>query len=285
MRSLVALLLGALVVLTVVTFVSPEWTVPGAGEDWFPREVGVGSERVDGLFDEITWIVAGLFGLVFAVLAWVVWRGAGRADHEGSGSHGHGGLELAWTLGPIAVLAFLTWSQVVARAEIAAATADSATEAPVLVVDVEGAQFDWRFGYAGQDGRLGTVDDVVEVVELTVPIGQTVELRMRSVDVLHSFFVPALRLKRDLVPGTVVPLRFRIDAADLEAAGSPETLELRCAELCGWGHYAMVGRVRPLAAEDFSKWLALRTEARFDADNAPGTPSDPFDESAEEDDE
>ena len=171
---------------------------------------------------------------------------------------------------PAVVLGFLTWVQLDARAEMRDLVADENAAEPALVIDVEGAQFDWRFRYSGADGILGNRDDVIEIVELAVPIGRNIELHMRSADVIHSFFVPALRLKRDLVPGTMVPLRFQIDPSDYEAAGSPATLELQCAELCGWGHYAMVGRLRPMDSEAFDAWLAARSEDWFASGNLEG---------------
>lgn len=279
MRWLVVLLVVALAALVIVTFASPGSVLEGAGDAWFPAAVASGATIVDGLFDEITRIALALFVLTFSILAWAVVRGARRRSDEGSESHGSAPLELAWTVAPAAIVLFLTWSQVVARAEIESLVED-AVEGPVaLVVEVEGAQFDWRFRYAGADGSFGTWDDVTEPVDLVVPIGRNVELRMRSVDVIHSFFVPALRMKRDVVPGVVVPLRFRIDAESYAAAGSPETLELRCAELCGSAHYAMVGRVVPMDGDAFDAWTAERAEWRA----AGADESD--DEYEEEDDE
>lgn len=261
------LLLGALGA-AVWTFIDPEAVGGGAG--WFPAEVGRGAEIVDALFGRINLVIAALLGLTFALLVLAVWRGARRRAGEGSDAHGSGALEAFWTVVPALVLGWLTWDQLQARGEIADAVAGE----PDLVVVVEGAQFDWRFRYAGDDGVHGTLDDVVEVGEMPLPIGRVVEARMVTRDVIHSFFVPALRLKRDLVPGTETPLRFALDADDLAAAGDPDSLELRCAELCGWGHATMVGALRPMAPEDFDAWHAGRSAARFQGDAAPAEEED-----------
>lgn len=253
---LMTLILGAAVI---VTFVNPEFTLAGAGANWFPTEVGRGAEIVDELYHTTNLVAVVLLVLTFAALSWAVWRGAGRRAGEGSDRHGSGGLEVLWTVLPAAIVLYLTYIQIGAREAIAVATAD---ENP-LVIDVEGAQFDWRFRYAGADGALDTLDDFTEVVEMAVPIGRNVELRMHSADVIHSFYVPDLRLKRDLVPGTVTPLRFQIDSEDYAAAGSPLTIELRCAELCGWGHYAMVGRLRPMEPAAYEAWASERASERF----------------------
>lgn len=278
MRFLAAFLLLAVGAAVIVTTVAPEWTFAGAGPDWLPAEVGRGAELVDGLFHMINGIAAALLGLTFVLMAWAVWRGAGRRSDEGSDRAGSHSLEIAWTAVPAVILGFLTWAQIDARADIRDAVADRAGEPAALIVEVEGAQFDWRFRYAGEDGAFGTLDDVTTVAEMAVPIGRNVELQMRSVDVIHSFFVPALRIKRDVVPGATVPLRFQIDPADYEAAGRPRVLELRCAELCGWGHYAMVGRLRPMDGDAFDAWLAQESAARF----SPGNAKDAEDESEDE---
>ncbi len=280
MRWIVALMTLALGAAVIVTFVNPEFTLAGAGQDWFPTEVGRGAEVVDDLYDTTNWIAVALLVLTFVLLSWTVWRGAGRRDGEGSDRHGSGGLEVLWTAVPAVLIAYLTWIQIGARDEISAATAGDSP----LVIDVEGAQFDWRFRYAGADGVLGNLDDITEVVEMAVPIGRNVELRMHSVDVIHSFYVPDLRLKRDVVPGTVTPLRFQIDPEDYAAAGSPATLELRCAELCGWGHYAMVGRLRPMEPAAFDAWLIARGEDKF-SNRAAGAPEEPESDGEFEDEE
>lgn len=264
MRFLLATMVLGLGALVIVTFTSPGSVLAAAGERWFPAEVGLGAERVDGLFDLTNKVAVTLLVLTFTVLAAVVFRGAGRRAGEGSQRRGSSALEASWTVVPAGVVLFLTWSQVGVREAVAADATAGAGEP--LTIHVEGAQFDWHFTYAGADGAFGTLDDVTSVVDMPVPVGRPVRLRMESVDVIHSFFVPALRMKRDVVPGTVVPLNFTIDPADHAAAGSPRVLELRCAELCGWGHYAMVGRLLPMDDEAFGQWLAAAGAARFAPD-------------------
>jgi len=262
-RLLACVLFLAALGAAVWTFVDAD-AFGGAGA-WFPAEVGRGAEVVDALFVRINAVIAALLGLTFTLLVVAIWRGARRRAGEGSDAHGSGALEVFWTVVPALVLAWLTYDQIGARGEIADAVAGE----PDLVVVVEGAQFDWRFRYPGDDGVHGTLDDVVEVGEMPLPVGRVVEARMVTRDVIHSFFVPALRLKRDLVPGAETPLRFALDAEDLAAAGDPDRLELRCAELCGWGHATMVGTLRPMSPADFDDWHAGASAARFAGDPAP----------------
>lgn len=161
-------------------------------------------------------------------------------------------LEASWTVGTGIVLVALL---LLAETDIRAlATLRDATEEP-LEVEVVGQQFAWNFRLAGEDGLFGKTDprlqdqfemnfigldrsdpaaedDVVFPQGiLVVPRDRPVRLRIRSMDVIHGFFVPALRIKRDAVPGIETTLVFR--------ASADGEFEVACAEHCGLGHYRM----------------------------------------------
>jgi len=91
--------------------------------------------------------------------------------------------------------------------------------------------------------------------------------RLRSRDVLHSFFVPNFRLKQDAVPGMQIPVWFQVnsDQLDTDEDGNPvaTSYDLICAELCGWGHYKMAGRVHVLPKAEFDAWLAAERVALY----------------------
>jgi cytochrome c oxidase subunit 2 len=108
-----------------------------------------------------------------------------------------------------------------------------------IPVYVTAKQWMWKFSYA--DGRSSM--DV-----LTVPVNRPVKLVMTSRDVIHSFYVPAFRMKHDVVPGRYYAAWFQ--------ATTPGTYDIRCAEFCGVSHSRMLGSVRVLSAEDYGKWLA-----------------------------
>ena len=76
-------------------------------------------------------------------------------------------------------------------------------------VDVVAKQFEWNFRYPGPDGQLGTADDLLTVGALVVPVNHPVNCRLRSLDVIHSFFLPNVRFKQDAVPGLTIPFLFR----------------------------------------------------------------------------
>lgn len=114
------------------------------------------------------------------------------------------------------------------------------------MISVEAEQFEWFATYPGPDGQFETVDDMEAPINVVhVPVNQPVIIRLTSRDVLHSFFVPVLRLKQDAIPGTIIPVWF-------EATKVGE-YEIACAELCGLGHYRMRGLLRVESEADFQR--------------------------------
>ncbi len=111
-----------------------------------------------------------------------------------------------------------------------------------MPVYVTAKQWMWKFSYA--DGRSS-----IDV--LTVPVGRPVKLVMTSRDVIHSFYVPAFRMKHDVVPGRYYAAWFQ--------ATTPGTFDIRCAEYCGVSHSGMLGQVRVLSADDYRRWQESAT--------------------------
>lgn len=123
-----------------------------------------------------------------------------------------------------------------------------------VLVRVTGRQFVWTFDYAGADGRLDTADDFSTINELHVPKEAVVRFQLESHDVLHSFWVPALRLKQDAVPGRSIAGWFTaLETGDYEIA---------CAELCGAGHTAMRALLVVAAPDDHAAWASDMVEQR-----------------------
>jgi cytochrome c oxidase subunit 2 len=110
-----------------------------------------------------------------------------------------------------------------------------------MPVYVTAKQWMWTFEYG--DGRTS-------MDELTVPVSRPIKLVMTSRDVIHSFYVPAFRMKHDVVPG-------RYYAAWFEA-NAPGLYDIDCAEYCGVDHSRMLGKVRVLSASDYARWLEHR---------------------------
>jgi cytochrome c oxidase subunit 2 len=115
-------------------------------------------------------------------------------------------------------------------------------------VRVMSQQWAWSFVHPGPDGKLDTPDDIKTVDTLHVEVNKTYHFELESRDVLHSFSVPAFRLKQDAIPGRIIRGWFK--------PTRPGTYDLQCAEICGIGHGLMAGRVAVETAEQHAAWLA-----------------------------
>ena len=146
---------------------------------------------------------------------------------------------------------------------------DAPPPADATVIEVTAQQFMWNVRYPGVDGVFGRTDpklvddttnplgldrsdpagkdDVVALNDITVPFGHAVQVRLRSKDVIHSFFLPNFRVKQDAVPGMTPEVVFFPTRTG--------TFELACAELCGLAHYRMRGFFHVVTAKEFAEWL------------------------------
>ena len=117
-----------------------------------------------------------------------------------------------------------------------------------MVVELTPKQFEWNVRYPGPDRALDTADDIIGPAnDIHVPVNQDVLVLLEVQDVLHSFFVPALRVKQDAVPEMTTKAWFK--------AGKTGRYEIACAELCGLGHYRMRAFLTIESEEDFQAWL------------------------------
>jgi cytochrome c oxidase subunit 2 len=238
MRFVAVLLLLALVAAGAWSF-----AVAPAHGWWMPKSVSSFGGDVDRLFGVIAAIIAFFFVVVLGALAWIVLRGSAQRTDRARFVHGDARVEMAWTIVPFAILvtvAFLqlsTWNTI---------QAERAHNGPPLA-RVVAAQFDWRFRYPGRDGKLDTADDFEVPYRLVVPQGERVVLALQSRDVIHGFFVPAFRLKQDVVPGTILTTWF-----EAQEIGD---YDLVCSQLCGFGHYRMSGKIHVVPRAEYDAWI------------------------------
>lgn len=213
---------------------------------WLPPDISEHGHRIDHLFMFCLYLTGVVFIATEVVLFWFMWRYDGRTNRDPvKFSHGSHNLEIVWTIVPAATLLFIAIYQM-------DAWADAKIRTPNIpaTVEVTGRQFEWRVRYPGPDGELDTEDDIFGVNELHLPVNEQIVLNLKSMDVLHDFFVPQLRIKQDAVPGNKIPMWF--------TARETGTYEIVCAELCGWGHYKMKGRLTIESREAFDAWLKQR---------------------------
>ena len=243
-------------ILGVGVFVMAATETPPVVGHWFPEDVSQNGHIIDGLFDFIMYLTGAIFIATGLALFWFMWKyDAGRNRESAKFTHGSHTLEVVWSILPAATLLFIaiyqmdTWAGAkVDRPEllpgpdqIVGTSDDSAS------IEVTGRQFEWRIKYAGQDGVLGTPDDLHTVNDLWVPVDEQATLAIKSMDVLHSFFLPNLRVKHDVVPGMKQYVWF--------TPVKTGTYDIVCAELCGWGHYKMKGRLTVATRSDYQAWL------------------------------
>jgi cytochrome c oxidase subunit 2 len=252
---LVAIILVLVAVGTVVFHFWSPW--------WF-TELASNWGSMDTTIIITFWVTGIVFIGVILFMAYCVYRFRYRPDRRAEYEPENTKLEVWLTgltaIGVVILLApgLFIWNQFVT-------VPDGAAE-----VEVVGAQWQWSYRYPGADGVLGTSnvrnitgdnpfglnpddpdgqDDIlVDSDDLHLPIGKPVNILLRSIDVLHDFYVPQFRAKMDMVPGLVTffwltPTR-------------TGTFDVLCAELCGSGHYAMRGKVVVEEQAAFDAWLA-----------------------------
>ncbi len=251
---------------------------------WFPENINPMAEEIDLLHD----IILALSGVVFvatglAIFLFMWCYECGCNKQLAKFVHGNHRVELWWTIIPTIVLVALAVYQfkvyadvrinrpMMAGADGVKGTADDVPEPASF--EVMGRQFEWRIRYAGEDRLLDTPDDILgDVNELHCPTGTVMVGSLKSADVLHSFFIPALRLKNDMIPGTRQIVWFQADKIG--------SYEIVCAELCGWGHYKMKGRFVAEPPDQFQAYLQRLREKQFLREYVPAPPQPATDQVA-----
>ena len=232
---------------------------------WFPAAASAQAALIDRDFSAAFWILGALFVAGQAVLAFVLIRKP-IADGQSKNWRGNFRFEIGWTL----AITFIFFGFHISGGHLWSKLHQPEHHADQFTVEVTGAQFQWYFRYPGPDGVFGHTDaakfakpdegnplgldpadaagrDDIVSSSLVVPVGRPVQLQLRSQDVIHSLFIPAMRFKQDAVPGMAIATHF--------SPTQRGTYEISCAELCGLGHYRMRAVVRVVSEEEFQKWL------------------------------
>ncbi len=200
---------------------------------WMPEQSSTIAPVVDKTFYFIFWISVFFFILISVLMiAFVIkYRVKEGQKPAKEALHHHLGMELTWTFIPLAIVIAIFWVTFTTFMEMTTAPVDA------LQINVTGQKWKWMFDYSTKSGEP----------ELIVPVNKPVKLRMRSEDVIHSFFIPEFRVKQDVVPGRYTYLWF-------EATEEGEYWVF-CTEFCGTGHSDMLAKVRVVTLEEFNNWL------------------------------
>ena len=264
MGRVLAVIIWIVTLLSVLLFLSGKW--------WLPAAISNHAPALDRQF-LITIIVVGIsFTAAQIGLGWMVWkyRDTGKANDRAIYSHGSNRLEVLWTV--ITAVVFIALG-VMGQSVWASLRLNDAPPGSYSV-EVVAQQFQWNFHYAGKDGKFGRTDpsliddgtlnfigldsadpaaaDDAVTSALAIPVNRPVELRLRSKDVIHNFWVPQLRFKQDLVPGMEIKVHF--------TANKVGKYELACAELCGQLHFKMKSYMLVLPEDELTALQALPQE-------------------------
>jgi cytochrome c oxidase subunit II len=199
-------------------------------------------------------VAAVVFVVVAGLLVWSMIRYRRRGDELPRQVHGNNRLELTWTLIPLLLVIVLFVITIQGQNR----SLEKATR-PALEVDVLAFQWSWRFDYQGQGVQV--VGSPGNVPELVVPVGQPVRIRLRSADVVHSFYVPRTLFKRQAIPGRTTEFDLTFEKVG--------TFQGHCVQFCGLAHADMLFRVKVVSPGEFQSWLAQAS--RSGSPSQPGT--------------
>jgi cytochrome c oxidase subunit II len=211
--------------------------------DWNGFQGSAEAPEIDTLLDVMIVLSSFVFAIVMVMLGYCIYAYRAKPGDESDGKpiHGNARLEIAWTLIPtVIVLAAAAYSWIILNdIESEAAASDQ------MEVNVTAQQFKWTFEYP----ETGVVSD-----EFHVPVDKQLELHLSALEVLHSFWVPEWRIKRDLVPiadGNPTDVDNIVRVTPTEEG----TYTLVCTEYCGWGHATMRAKVVVESQEEFDAWM------------------------------
>lgn len=242
------------------------FAVPAAFADYalnFQKPVTPVAQRILELHNMIMLICLIIFIIVFGFMFYSIIMHRKSRGHKAAQFHESAKLEVIWTVIPFLILVSM------AIPSTATLLYMSDTSKPDLTIKITGYQWRWRYDYPDEDigffSTLSTPRDQIEnkapkdknyLLEvdnpLVIPVGKKVRFLMTGNDVIHSWWVPQLGIKKDAIPGFINEVWASVDKVG--------TFRGQCTELCGTGHGFMPIVVQAVSPEDFTKWVALQKE-------------------------
>ena len=229
---------------------APALSAQVVADRWGPNPpASAEGHRVDTLFWLITTMISASFVIVLLLLLIPVLRDRARPGHRASYDHGSSLHDKRFTA-IVSVIVFI-----VLDASVLYITMRDLREVVWNIprpggntyqVEVLAQQWAWNFRVPGPDGRFGTSDDIVTINALTLPVDRPAVFNLASKDVIHSFYVPDMRVKRDANPGAINQVWFQPAVTG--------NYDILCAELCGYAHYQMHGTLAVLPQAEFEAW-------------------------------
>ena len=250
-RATLVRLLVAIGVLTVVT------AVPMTQIAWHGTQASAEADDIDTLLNVMIVLSCFVFAIVLVMLGYSIWKYRAKPGDESDGEpiHGNTKLEITWTVIPTVIVLFGAIYSWIILGDI-----ESKASNP-LRVDITAQQFKWTFNYPQPNGQVASSDTLV------VPDGRQLDIRLTALDVIHSFWVPEWRIKRDAVPAGEGG-----NDVDNTVQVTPDrvgTYNVVCTEYCGFGHATMRALVRVVPEGEFDRWL----KSQELVEPQPGSPS------------
>ena len=224
--------------------------VAGCAQDapqdtWQPA--GSNARQINDL-DIWVFSIAGIVGVaVFAVLGFAIWKYRDRGQPIPEQTHGKPALEIGLTILPALILIGIAIPTVGTIMDL------NKTDDTECIINVTGQQWWWEVDYPVQDGCGGIEEPIVTSGQMVIEAGSKVLVRGTSRDVIHSWWIPRLNGKRDMVPGRIHTVRLEADEPGIYAG--------QCTEFCGLSHANMRMEVIAMEPDDFAAWKANQLEA------------------------
>jgi cytochrome c oxidase subunit 2 len=216
-----------------------------------PRDASEYGHHIDWLI-QVTAVFTGLLFVIMVI--WMVWACLKHDEkHVAEYDHGESKHSMKTALGLSAVIFFVVDGNLFYNS-----TTDTfrtfwnhgsvENNPQAIKIEVNAHQWAWDARYAGPDGKFNTQDDIVTLNDIRVPVGVPVLFQLASPDVIHSFYLPNMRIKQDAMPGMINRLWFQ--------AKDTGEFDIACAQHCGVHHYKMKGMLTVLTPEEFKVWAA-----------------------------
>jgi cytochrome c oxidase subunit II len=243
--------------------------IPIIRNTWHPVEdISTHGQAIDDQLSDTMWEAGISFLASQILLAWFIWRFSGDRPAEKTKTFPGGATGLV--AAAIVLVGVEVFALGIFGVKAWAAIYFTPPGPNAMTVQVQSGQFAFYFRYPGPDGILGPIhpdkiseasanfygldttndqaskDDIV-TAEMAIPVNREIRLLMHSKDVSHSFYVPALRIHQDFVPGLDIQLHF--------TATKVGKYEIVCSQLCGLGHYNMKAYLEVMSQPDFDDWL------------------------------
>lgn len=271
------------------------WQVERWSERSLPPAASEHGVLIDNLWDWNMYLIIAVFFITNFFLFFYAYKYRGNSTVQAKFFPHDNRLEMAWTVVPAIVLAFVIifglkyWNEIT----------DEATASDKVIVELYAKQFDWTARYPGKDGKLGGTDyrqiggsnavgrdtsdangndDIIIAGDIHIPVNREIELQIRSRDVIHSAYLPHFRAQMNAVPGMITYFKFKPTKTTAEMRKDPYTIKmmqginkqrakegkdpvdfdylLLCNKICGASHYNMQRNVIVDTEKDYNEWLA-----------------------------